>query len=99
MIVDNKEAVIIGIRDILLKYVLAKESKVTEDITNALNEVGISSINSETGDYKTFGDIIDEVSKKWKSLDLEKRDSVSLTLSGKSRASDFKTLMKIYLEE
>lgn len=65
------------------------------DVAKALDRVGIAMMDNE-GNFRNYGDILDEVAQKWDTLSQAEKQYLGTQLAGTHRLSNFFQLMDSY---
>lgn len=71
---------------------------VTNDVVAALGSAGINAIDESTGQLRNYGDILDELAPKWKTLDSNTQAYLGTVMAGTRMQSRFFNLMENYEE-
>jgi TP901 family phage tail tape measure protein len=73
-----------------LKFII--QNARTDEAVESLQEVGILSV-SQSGKFKSFGQTINELSKKWDTLSDSQKQNVAVNIAGVRRLNDFFVMM------
>ena len=101
---ESAESIGYSINTILSRMSRITETGFNEEDNTSINDVSkaLKSINMETmdseGNFRNFGDILDEVSGKWSTLNDETKAYLANTLAGTRQQSRFYNLMDGYAE-
>lgn len=80
-----------------LKTIYSRITTMSESI-ELLEKAGITVRDAFTGNIRDVGDILDDLGKKWNSLNRETQQQLGLQLAGRYQLSRFLTLMQQYSE-
>ncbi len=69
---------------------------VSNDVVTALGAAGINAIDQSTGQLRNYGDILDELAPKWKTLDSNTQAYLGTVMAGTRMQSRFFNLMENY---
>lgn len=101
---EGAETIGNSIKNIMARFEQLRQKGFTdEDQTNvnqvskALKEVGIQMMTSD-GQFRNFGDVMDELGAKWQNLDSRHKAYIATTLAGTNQQSRFLNLMNNYQE-
>ena len=99
---ESAESIGTGLKTIMARYQqLTEKGYVEEDgtkvnnVAKALNEAGIKMIDA-TGQFKNFGDVMDELGGKWDKLDNRTKAYIANAMAGTYQLSRFTNLMEGY---
>ncbi|WP_446897703.1 phage tail tape measure protein [Clostridium sp. LBM24168] len=70
-----------------------------EDLSNVerdLNKYANEHIRSDSGTFKSYEIVLDDLAKKWKNLDEVSKAAISKAMAGVNHANDFQVLMQNY---
>lgn len=80
------------------KFVDDETGEALNDVEKVLNEAGIA-LRDNTGKFRNFGDVLDEVGAKWESFNDDARntqEALATAFAGTRNAEKFKVLMSNY---
>jgi TP901 family phage tail tape measure protein len=99
---ESAETIGNGIKSILARIQQLREKGFTEEdntnvnqVAKALNEVGIQLLDQQ-GNFRNFGDVMDELGAKWNSLTSRQKAYLATTIAGTYQQSRFLNLMEGY---
>lgn len=75
----------------------SEDGTTLNQVTKALAEVGVQSADAE-GNFRNFGDVMDELGAKWSQLSVKQQAYVSTTVAGSYQSARFLTMMEGYPE-
>lgn len=100
---ESAESIGTGLKTIMARYQqLTEKGYVEEDgtkvnnVAKALNEARIKMIDDATGQFKNFGDVMDELGGKWDKLDNRTKAYIANAMAGTYQLSRFTNLMEGY---
>jgi TP901 family phage tail tape measure protein len=101
---EGSEAIGNSIKSLMSRFQQLRERGFAEEdgtkvnqVAKALNEVGIQAMDA-TGNFRNFGDVMDELGLKWDSLDGREKSYISTTVAGAYQQNRFLNLMENYRE-
>lgn len=101
---ESAESIGNAIKSIMARYQQLKEKGYTEEdsvsvnqVAKALREVGISIVDAQ-GNFRNFGEVMDELGAKWNTLTNRQKAYIATTLAGTYQQSRFYNLMEGYAE-
>ena len=101
---EGAETIGNSLKTLMARYTSIKQRGFNEEdatnlneVTKALKTVGITAVDS-AGQLRPFGEIMDEVGKKWLSLDGNSQKYLATTLAGQRQMNRLLTLLNNYPE-